>query len=353
MRQLTIDDLECLSLGSAVLGSGGGGDPAYAVPMAKYHLEQYGPAKIISIDELKPDDLVVPVAVMGAPLINMERLLSSIELDNLLKTIQKRIGRKPTVLMAGEIGGANAFTPLLIASKLGLPILDADMLGRAFPELQMNSCNLTNLCPTPAVLADCLGNTVLLETKSAATLENVARAVAVSMGSSCGIALYPMNGSEVLGAVVPGSLSQAIAIGKAIQQAKESGDDPVLSLPNARLLGRGKLIDIDQSIKDGFLRGSASILTGNGRLTVFYQNEYLLACDDIGPLVSTPDILVLMEENSGTPITSEGLRYGLQVALLALPSPEIWTTPQGLALVGPQVFGYEIDYESIACGATL
>ena len=72
----------------------------------------------------------------------MERLLSGNELSILLQTIEEKLLRKPTVLMAAEIGGANAFTPLLAAAKTGLPILDADMIGRAFPELQMSSCFL-------------------------------------------------------------------------------------------------------------------------------------------------------------------------------------------------------------------
>ncbi len=144
MKQLSIDDLEDLKLGSAILGSGGGGDPSYAILMAKYLMEKYGPLRTITVNELKEDDLVVPLSIMGAPLINMERLLSGNELDILLKRIEERLQRKPTVLMAAEIGGANAFTPLLAAAKSGLPILDADMIGRAFPELQMSSCYLKN-----------------------------------------------------------------------------------------------------------------------------------------------------------------------------------------------------------------
>ena len=137
--------------------------------MAKQYMLQYGPVNVISVEELKGDDLVVPLSMMGAPLINMERILSGKELDALLTTVERRLGRKPTVLMAAEIGGANAITPLLIAAKWGIPVLDADMIGRAFPELQMSSCYLKGLKPTPAVMADCLGNTVVIETECAHT----------------------------------------------------------------------------------------------------------------------------------------------------------------------------------------
>jgi hypothetical protein len=351
MKQLTVDDLENLSLGSAVLGSGGGGDPAYAILMAKYLMEKYGPVRMITVEELKEDDLVVPLSMMGAPLINMERLLSGRELDILLQTIEKKLQRKPTVLMAAEMGGANAFTPFLVAAKRGIPILDADMIGRAFPELQMSSCFLKKLKSTPAVMVDCLGNRVIIETTDAHTLERIARSVTVAMGSSSAVGFYLMQGPEVPGAVVEGTLSQALKLGAAITGARKEGKDPVqalLNAANAVVLGKGTLIDIDQTVKEGFLQGSVTILNQQEKIKLFYQNEYLLAKNASEVLASTPDLLVLLEENSGTPLTSEALRYGLQVVLIAIPAPAIWQTWEGLELVGPRVFGYDIDYQSVS-----
>ncbi len=348
MKQLTIDDLDNLSIGSAIMGSGGGGDPSYALLMTKYLVEKYGPINIISVEELQEDDLIVPLSMMGAPLITMERILSGRELEILLKVIEDRLQCKPTVLMAAEMGGANSFTPLLIAAKSGLPVLDADMIGRAFPELQMSSCYLKKLKATPAVMADCLGNTVVIETTDAKALERIARALTVSMGSSSAVGFYLMRGSEVPGAVVTGTLSQALELGQSITNARKEGKDPIqalLDISGATTIGRGTLMDIDQTVKDGFLQGSVTILNNNKKIKLFYQNEYLLAKNEDNVLASTPDLLVLLEENSGTPITSEALRYGLQVALIAIPAPDIWQTAEGLELVGPRVFGYDIDYQ--------
>lgn len=350
MKELRVNDLEDLGLGSAVLGSGGGGDPSYAALMAHYLIEKYGPIQIITVDELQEDDLVVPLSMMGAPLINMERLPSGRELAILLQTIEEKLGQKPTVLMAAEIGGANAFTPLLAAAKLKLPVLDADMIGRAFPELQMSSCFLKNLESTPAVMVDCLGNRVIIETSSAETLEKIARSVTVAMGSSSTVGFYLMKGNEVPGSVVTGSLSKALSLGKAIRTSREAGKDPIQALiqsTNGVAIGRGTLIDIDQEVRDGFLQGSVTLLGNKEKIQLFYQNEYLLAKKGSEVLASTPDLLILLDEDTGTPLTSEMLRYGLQVALIGLPAPEIWQTPEGLELVGPKIFGYEIDYQPL------
>lgn len=339
MKKLTLEDLEDLKIGSSVLGSGGGGDPSYSLLMVQHQIEQFGPADIISIDELQDDDLIVPLSLMGAPLISMERIVNGKELENILTEIEKKLGRKPTVLMAGEIGGANAFTPFLIASKLRLPVLDADMIGRAFPKLQMSSCYIKQLKSCPAFIADGLGNRVIIETETPETLETIARNVTVAMGSSAAVAFYLMNKSEASSAVVPGTLSQALEIGKAIRNSK----NPLLALEltcNAELLAKGTLIDIDQEIKNGFLQGSLTLSTDEGLITLFYQNEYLLALKEKEMIASTPDILLLLDENSKTPIMSEGLRFGLQVALLSIPAPQIWQTAEGLSLVGLKAFGY-------------
>ena len=45
-------------------------------------------------------------------------------------------------VMSCEIGGANGLEPLAIAASMGLPVVDADFMGRAFPELQV--CRILN-----------------------------------------------------------------------------------------------------------------------------------------------------------------------------------------------------------------
>ena len=39
--------------------------------------------------------------------------------------------------MPVETGGINSFAPLIAGAKVGLPVMDADGMGKAFPELQV------------------------------------------------------------------------------------------------------------------------------------------------------------------------------------------------------------------------
>ncbi len=57
-----------------------------------------------------------------------------------------------------------------------------------------------------------------------------------------------------------------------------------------------------------------------------------------------PDLIAVLDAETGQPITTESLRYGFRVVILGIPCHEKWRTPAGLALVGPRYFGYDTDY---------
>lgn len=350
LRTISLEDLEYLATGCAILGSGGGGDPSNEVWITRHAIDTYGAPSLLNPDALTSEDIVLPLAIMGAPLVAMEKLRSGREFIHLLDMVERTTGKRPNVLMPVEIGGANGFCALSIAGRLNLPVLDGDLMGRAFPQLQMTSCTVEGVSSSPTFLADSLGNTVRIEGNNAHALENIARHVTVSMGSSCAVAFALMDGEEAKRTIIPHTTSQAIRIGKVMAQAKKEGKDPIEALLDSAegvRLGEGTISSVEQSIKKGFLEGSVTILGEDGTFKLFYQNEYLLAQKGDVALACTPDILMLLEKESGTPITTESLRYGLKVVLIALPAPAIWQTEKGLDLVGPNCFGYTINYKSI------
>lgn len=347
MKQLTQDNLDDLAIGAAILGSGGGGDTTYPHLMAKYFAEKWGNTSMITVQELKPTDLILPIGVIGAPMAELEKIASGREFFTLVKTLEKTMERKLTAIMPFEIGGGNAFCPMMIASALKIPVLDADTMGRAFPEAQMSSCGLLGAPCSPGFITDSLGNSVVIYANNSFSLEKIARNVTVSMGSTAMFGLFPLSGIEAKKMTFHKSISKAIAIGKAYREAKDLGQDPLQSILQSckgALLGSGKITDIDRAISKGFLKGSVVIQNKTDRIEISFQNEFLLAKVNGKTVAMTPDIISLVEMETGFPITSESLQYGLKVHLIAIPSPPLWTTPEGLALVGPRHFGYEIDY---------
>lgn len=351
MKKLSLHNLDDLMIGSAILGSGGGGDSTYAYMMACHEMQKKNSLTLFTYADLQPDDLIIPIGFMGAPMVELEKIATGRDFLKLFSIVEKTLKRKIKAIMPLEIGGHNAFIPIITGLQMNLPVLDADMMGRAFPEAQMTSGNLFGVSPSPGFISDCLDNTVVIHAQDTMSLEKIGRQITIAMGSTAAFAFYPLNGADAKKCTVPNSISKAINIGKAYRTAKEKGNDPldaVLTFCKGACVGSGKILDIDRTISEGFLQGSIVIQNHKERIELIFQNEYLLAKNNGKIVATTPDILMLLEQETGTPITSELLHYGLKVNLIALPAPEIWTSAHGLSIVGPRQFGFETDYIPIA-----
>lgn len=322
MKWLTIEQLDDLARGAAILGSGGGGAPSYNKLITQQMIETYGPIQLLSVEELADDAVVAPVAFMGAPLVALEKIPTGREFP----AIFSKMSTLPTVLMAAEIGGGNAFTALWVAAKLRLPVLDADTIGRAFPELQMSTCTIFGVKPSPTYLADGFGNVVEIHSDDPHKVEVFARQLTISMGSRAAVTIYPMTGKQAKEVVVPGTVSQALAVGREL---------------SGTLLASGMIVDVNHKVDRGFLLGTTRLHTEAGDYELDYQNEFLRVRHHNRSVALTPDIIALIEQDSGMPITTASLQYGLRVNLMVLEAPAIWRTPKGMGLVGPRVFGYE------------
>src|SRR5215471_15332183 len=71
-------------------------------------------------------------------------------------------------------------------------------------------------------------------------------------------------------------------------------------------------------------------------LLLRFQNENLVAIRDGDMVASVPDLIVVVSSDMCEPITTEELRYGFRVTVLAAPCDARWRTPKGLELVDPR-----------------
>jgi DUF917 family protein len=348
-------DIEDIARGAAVLGAGGGGDPYLGSLIAQHALQTRGSVELVDPQDVPDDALVLPVAIMGAPTVIVERPPAGDELQRAVTAMSKHLGRSITHIAFFEAGGLNSMTPIQAAAETGLPLIDGDGMGRAFPELQMVSFALDGVTASPMVLADDKGNTVLLDTVDNMSAERLARVATVEMGCSAPIALYAHSGAETKRAQIPNTLTLTRDIGKLIRDARVEHRDAATALTEAiggRVLQRGKVRDVSRTTTGGFVRGTA-VIDGlsddmSATLELDFQNENLVARRN-GQLVATvPDLICVLDADTGDPITTEALRYGFRVSVVALPCDPRWRTEAGLELVGPRYFGYDVDYAPIA-----
>jgi uncharacterized protein len=57
-----------------------------------------------------------------------------------------------------------------------------------------------------------------------------------------------------------------------------------------------------------------------------------------------PDLITVIDGQTAETITTERLRYGQRVSVIAFPCDPIWRTERGIEVAGPRAFGYEFDY---------
>ena len=342
------DKLENVAIGAGILGTGGGGNPYYGKLHVKRLLDEGARVAVVEPDAVPDDALVVSVGAMGAPTVGIERISRGDESLVALRALEEHLGRRATHLIPGEIGGGNSTRPMAVGAMAGLPVIDGDGMGRAFPELQMDTFAIYGVSVTPAALADIYYNTVVFpHLADAVTLERYARAVTVQMGGAAGYAFPAMSGAEARRTAVPMTLTLAERIGATVRDARWAHRDPiaaVLAVAGGQVLFRGKVIDVVRRMAAGFARGSLTLdglaADRGARMTVDFQNENLIAHRDGAVAAVVPDLICLVDAETAAPITTEVVRYGLRVAVLGIPAPAMLKTERALAVIGPAAFGY-------------
>ena len=347
-------DLRPIATGAALLGTGGGGNPYLGLLRARELLRAGLRMRVLTPEELPGNALVVTAGGMGAPVVSWEKLPQGEEEAEAVRALEEHLGQKVEAIAPLEMGGSNSLVALAVGAQLDVPVLDGDGMGRAFPELQMVTYLIYGGSPTPAAVADEKGNrTVLSRVRDVYALERIARAVTIEYSGHAGLAMCPMTGAEARTRCVPDTLSLALRAGRAIEDARANGYDPVeaaLEVTGGVRLFRGKIVDVERRLVSGFARGRTR-LEGLGpysgeTVVVDFQNENLIARRDEEVLAVVPDLIALVDCDSGEPLTVEVLRYGFRVEILVLPPSPVLTTREALRFVGPRAFGYDVDYQS-------
>ncbi|GKY87381.1 DUF917 domain-containing protein [Sinisalibacter aestuarii] len=343
--------LRRIARGGAVLGSGGGGDPYIGRLMAEQELGDDKTVPVVSLDDLPDDALILPIAMMGAPHVMLERFPSGREIPALVATMEKLMGRKVSAILCIEAGGLNSVIPFIAAAQMGLPIVDGDAMGRAFPELQMVTFTLAGIRATPMAMYDDKGNGATFDTVSNQWTERLARALTIEMGGAAMVGLYSVTAGEIRDSLIKGSLTLAHRIGELIETyGSQAPETLALSLGGAMLF-HGRVRDVERRLEGAFAKGSVKI-EGQGdfrgrSLTLGFQNEFLSAEEDGRMLATTPDLITLIDANTGAPVPTDTVKYGLSVKVLGLPCDPIWRSEEALALVGPRYFGIDADYKPL------
>jgi DUF917 family protein len=352
MTELSADDIEALAVGAWILGTGGGGSPYHGLLNMRRLYREGLRVTLMDPITLADDDEVAVVSHMGAPLVTQERLVDSRLTARSVELMEGYLGRKFRGVMAIEIGGGNSIQPLMAAAHLDIPVIDADAMGRAYPEAQMTTFAVGDLSPAPLTSVDPRGNEVIVSrVASWSWMERTSRKVCTEFGSIAATCKAPRTGAEVKRWGIPHTTTKAIRLGKTVMDANRRHQDPIdaiLEAEQGKRLFAGKVVEVERQTTEGFLRGKAALeRERHDRIVIDFQNEWTVVWRDDAPLASTPELICVLDSDTGEAIGTEMVRYGQRVTVIVLPSPEIFLTPRGLQHVGPRAFGHDIDFRSV------
>ena len=363
MRQteILIEDLPDLARGAALLGAGGGGDPYIGRLVAEQVFREFGPPQILAPEDVPDDTVICAVAALGATNVQMEKLLAGNELPHAVHVLERYLGRRVGALIPAEIGGSNSLLPLMLGARQGIPVIDADGMGRAFPELQMNSFSINGVRAGPLVVVDEHLNTAIIDATDDKTAEEMTRALAIQMGLRVYLSCFPMTGKQMRETAIFGTLSAALQIGRALREgaAGTSRVDHLIHVvkqiptyAHARALFDGKIVDVDRRTARGFSIGSCTleaIGAEKQRAEITFQNENLSIIIDGEMVALTPDLICIVDRETAEPIPTPQLKYGQRVSVLGIRAPERMRTPQALAAFGPTAFAIDSAYTPLTC----
>lgn len=376
-------DLDWITIGCYILGTGGGGSPYASMIRLREEFHQGAVVTVVSPEDLQDDDTVGCGGGIGSPTVSIEKLAGN-ELLEAQEELAKILNKPITHTISVEIGGGNGLQSMILGSSLNMnvPIVDGDWMGRAYPTMWQTTPVVFNerrpvWCP--AAMSDGNGNVVVIpKAASDFHMERMLRAALSTMGSHCATAESPVSGAETKKWAVENTVSQAWRIGRGVARArKENRVDNVAEaiieecggVQAGQVLWKGKIVGVERMLRGGYVYGECIIegvdvrldekKTGGGqhdsnfkgRIKIPFKNENIAALkvrEDGGQeqqedvIAIVPDLITVIDAQNGEAIGTPEYRYGLLVVVLGLAANDKWTTKQrGIQLGGPKAFGFE------------
>ncbi|MDC0739575.1 DUF917 domain-containing protein [Cognatishimia sp. SS12] len=361
MKKLTRQNLEDILYGATILGTGGGGELSTGFALIDDALAKGKSFTMVSLDEAPQDALVCTPYMLGAisPLPPEEEKkyarLPRIEEPSILaayRRFESYLGRKFYGTISCELGGSNTATAFYAAAMSDAYIIDADPAGRAVPEITHSTYYINSLPAAPIVAANAFGETIICENvMDDERAEHIVRALSVVSRNDIAAIDHALEVKDIKHAVIPGAISMAMRMGEAWRLAKEAGadiPDVIAKEGKGAVVFRGVVGENAWKTEEGFTIGDITIAGSDANdgdtYKIWLKNENMIGWVNGEVHATIPDLICLIDTETGAPITNPNYYTGQKVAVVVLPAPEPFTTPKGLAAFGPAYAGLDQPY---------
>lgn len=366
-RILEKDELESMLIGVGILGTGGGGDPEFfGKPLIEWDLKKGREYRIISPENVKDDAFIVSGGYAGSvraytSIGNMlQKWEEKYELLEALKITESMFNRKVDHVVPFELGGTNTPVILSLAARVGISTIDGDGLGRAAPETQMSSFLGHGISITPMPFVDKEGNAIIVKHATSSTYPDELMRLALDLNGGIGANNhYPMNGKQLKMSVIPNTISFSIRVGDAILDAINAKKDPIeafVEISKGFELFRGRVKEMKgEDVRAHYL--AKATLVGSDEysgktMEIIFKNEAMLAKIN-GQIVTVfPDLICMINPETGKGIMTTNVKPGVKMAVVGVPAHErlreCLENEIGRNAFSPSRYGFpEVKYEPI------
>jgi uncharacterized protein len=322
--------IDAVVIGGCFLGGGGGGDPTAGRRMGRLALE-IGLPRLISLDELPDDAVIVTVSAVGAPAA-VDQFCTPMNYVHALELLRKDLGRVDG-LITSENGGLASTNGWFQSAVTGIPVVDAPCNGRAHPTGMMGAIGLHKEAGYVSRQAAAGGNPDLgmyTEIITGAVISEASRLVrqaAVSAGGMVAVARNPVTVSYVRTHAAPGALSQAIDVGRHMLSTIDKNTSDTAKVAADFLGGQvateGIVESIDLETRNGFDLGTVFIRADGDLFELSFWNEYMTLDSGGKRLATFPDLIATVELETGFPLPTAAIAKGKRVAVVTVPKSRL------------------------------
>lgn len=352
MRSLSAVELEDILIGCTILGTGGGGSLTEGLSLVKGLAEKGKAFNLATLEELDPEALIGSPYYCGSITPEgKDSPLGAVAIEA-FEALEAYLGEPFQGVIAAELGGFATAGALVVAAEKGLPLLDADAAGRAAPDLQCSIFYVNKVPITPAAIASPIGDVMILkQVQDDERAEAIIRKIAVISGNMVGVCDHPTSVNLLRKVSIPDTISLAERLGRARRQAKEKEEDPCTAVAKAGsgyFLFQGTVDTHNWRIEEGFTVGEIEIVGIESykgeNYKIWYKNENIISWWNGEVDITAPDLISVVERDTGIPITNPNCDKGKTVSVIGFPVSEKWRTTNGLAAFGPSFFGFDVEY---------
>lgn len=362
----TRQEVEDFVRGCTFYGTGGGGLPSNGIESLMSEIEKGNEVGWVDISEIDDDTITVCPFLMGSIAPHTPEVVKEMEgfgLTNPVNKEKERLGKavaelseymgvKIGAVVPIELGGANTPGPLAAGILNGVPCVDGDYTGRAIPEILQTTPYIAGKKLWPVASVDEYGNVCFIKDAiNYRMVERIGKLIASGAYGLAGQAGFLMTGKEMKETIIPGTLTECYEIGKMIREARENKLHPVkeiLKNLNGYLIAKGVVTNKDTKDELGYYWGVHTIagkdeFEGN-TYKIWFKNENHVMWENDAPIITSPDIIVVVNSETGEPYANPLLAIGEDVSVIGLKARKEFSNDRAIGVLGPRYFGFDIDY---------